>query len=662
MFKKKLSASLTALALFSFAMSAEAIALGNLKIESKLGEPFEAKLEIVDVDPAISPLLVQIAPPSVYERAQVKAPDDINALKMERLSMEKDSAQIRIYSEAPMVDNRFPLLVVMNAGGTLTIKNYDLTAAFKGAATASAPEAELIVHHEAEVLGNEVAKSETDEEKAARLSLDRRLDKEFRYPSARSIVRDYIALNGFDASQPMKIQEGMTLWSVARAYWPSYRGATAEQILIGFRNQNRAAFVQGDPERLLMGAMLYPPAKDDVFAINPMEAFRNIHGDDVAIPLVTQNLIDAQLVDTELAASVADAQDRARTAGENSQTIAAAGRTVLEDKKAERVYKRQLMSDDGKPLGEPRQTLTEAPAREEHAVIPDPKAVQKEDRKAAEAAFEAVSGEKPVVTENAKADKKPVAAEKTKTDEKAPADKKKGGFNWTWIMGILLLLGFIAFYRNRFKSGSCCEGKEEGKPCCCGKPVTVQKDIPPSSDAQLKALKTTVDEAVKNGTTGGAMGVGTMAYVEAQMAEAKKKEEKAFKADGKSEPVIVPAEAEMTEEARKALLKSENLLKTVSLDLDDEAAEKPVTADNEKVEKPAEAVKSAVESESEKSPEDSAYKAALDAKIQLAEGFIKYGAVSEANEVFDEVMRLGTAEQKARVSAIRAQMQKDGVK
>ncbi len=655
MFKKKLSASLTALALFSFAMSAEAIALGNLKIESKLGEPFEAKLEIVDVDPAISPLLVQIAPPSVYERAQVKAPDDINALKMERLSMEKDSALIRIYSEAPMVDNRFPLLVVMNAGGTLTIKNYDLTAAFKGAATASAPEAELIVRHEAEVLGSEVAKSETDEEKAARLSLDRRLDKEFRYPSARSIVRDYIALNGFDASQPMEIQEGMTLWSVARAYWPSYRGATAEQILIGFRNQNRAAFVQGDPERLLVGAMLYPPAKADVFAINPMEAFRSIHGDDVAIPLVTQNLIDAQLVDTELAASVADAQDRARTAGENSQTIAAAGRTVLEDKKAERVYKRQLMSDDGKPLGEPRQTLTEAPAREApavttEAVIPDPKAVQIEDRKAAEAASEVASGEKPVV------------AEKAKTDEKTPADKQKGGFNWTWIMGILLLLGFIVFYRNRFKSGSCCEGKEEGKPCCCGKPVTVQKDIPPSSDAQLKALKTTVDEAVKNGTTGGAMGVGTMAYVEAQMAEAKKKEEKAFKADGKSEPVIVPAEAEMTEEDRKALQKSENLLKKVSLDLDDEAAEKPVTADNEKGEKSAEAVKSAAESESEKSPEDSAYKAALDAKIELAEGFIKYGAVSEANEVFDEVMRLGTAEQKARVSAIRAQMQKDGVK
>ena len=650
MFKKKLSASLTALALFGFAMGAEAIALGDLNIESKLGEPFEAKLEIVDVDPTISPLLVRIAPPSVYEREQQKAPDDIYALKMERLSTGEKSVLLRVYSDAPMADNRFPLLVEMNAGGTLSIKNYDLAAAFETAAAAPAPEAERTVLHEADVPVNKAAKSESDEEKAARLALDRQQDKEFRYPTARSIVQDYIALNGFDATQPMKIQKGMTLWSVARAYWPSYRGATAEQILIGFRNQNRAAFVEGDPGRLQVGAMLYPPAKDDVFAINPMEAFRSIHGDNVAIPLVTQNLIDAQLVDTELAGSVADAQDRARTAGENPQTIAAAGRTALEDKKAERVYERQLMSDDGKPLGEPRQTLTETPAAEApavktEAVIPDPKAVQVEDKKAADAKPEAAPAEKPVVTD------------KAKTDEKKAETKQKEGFNWTWIMGILLLLGFIAFFRNRFKSGSCCEDKENGKPCCCGKPVTVQKDIPPSSDAQLKALKTTVDEAVKNGTTGGAMGAGTMAFVEAQMAEAKKTdEEKAFKADGKSEPVIVPVEAEMSEEDREALQKSEDLLKTVSLDLDDDAAEKPASAEGDKAAEPAN------ESAPEKRPEDSAYTAALDARIQLAEGFIKYGAVSEANEVFDEVMRLGTAEQKARVTAIRAQMQKDGVK
>lgn len=713
MFKKKVSASLTALALFSFAMGAEAIALGDLNIESKLGEPFEAKLKIVDVDPSISPLLVRIAPPSVYERQQKKAPVDIYALKMERLSG-GETVVLRVYSEAPLADNRFPLLIEMNAGGTITLKNYDLALAYplpaaekplaipapaapaapapRAEAVAEAPaprvaeapapapraaapvvKAERIVLHEKTADAERARRAETDAEKEARLALDRQQDQELPNPTARSIVQDYIALNGFDASSPMRIQHGMTLWSVARVYWPSYRGATAEQILIGFRNQNRAAFVNGDPGQLQKGAMLYPPSKEDVFAINPMEAFREIHGDNVAVPLATQNLIDAQLVDAELAGSVADAQDRARTAGENPQTIAAAGRTALEDQKAERVYERNLMSADGTPLGETRQTLTEAPT-------PDQKAQEAEEKKAAEAAAAAA----------AEAEKAKAAA--------AAADKKSGfklpeGINWTWVMGILLLLGFGLFFRNRAKSGSCCEDKADGKSCCCGQPVTVQKEIPPSTDAQIQALKTTVDEAVKNGTTGGAMGAGTAVFMEAQMAEERKAEEmkgrvepapvevkkpepfvepkvvapapkaepapkaapkaapqtvaieeKAFKADEPIEPVVAPEETGLSPADRAVIEKTKKVLESVSLELDENASvtDFPAKADT--------------------TAKDQAYTEALDARIQLAEGFIKYGAIAEANEVFEEVKRRGTPEQKARMNAILAAVNKEGAK
>ena len=47
--------------------------------------------------------------------------------------------------------------------------------------------------------------------------------------------------------------------------------------------------------------------------------------------------------------------------------------------------------------------------------------------------------------------------------------------------------------------------------------VAFQRDVAPAGEAQLKAVEATVDEAVKNGTTAGAMGVGALAYTEAQM-------------------------------------------------------------------------------------------------------------------------------------------------
>ncbi|EJX02221.1 hypothetical protein EVA_09673 [gut metagenome] len=67
MLKKKLSASLTALALASLAAQSGATALGDLQVESRIGEPFEAKISLIDVDPSAVPLRVRVAPPFVYE-------------------------------------------------------------------------------------------------------------------------------------------------------------------------------------------------------------------------------------------------------------------------------------------------------------------------------------------------------------------------------------------------------------------------------------------------------------------------------------------------------------------------------------------------------------------------------------------------------------------
>ena len=57
-----------AAALVSAFGAASAAELGALTVYSNVGEPLEAKLEVRDVNPKVEPLLVRLAPASVYQR------------------------------------------------------------------------------------------------------------------------------------------------------------------------------------------------------------------------------------------------------------------------------------------------------------------------------------------------------------------------------------------------------------------------------------------------------------------------------------------------------------------------------------------------------------------------------------------------------------------
>ena len=84
MFRKSMLAGATALAILGFAVSAQAVSLGDLTVESKPGEPLEALLEINDLDLTISPLLVRVAPPATYLREGVNWPSQVQDLKLAR--------------------------------------------------------------------------------------------------------------------------------------------------------------------------------------------------------------------------------------------------------------------------------------------------------------------------------------------------------------------------------------------------------------------------------------------------------------------------------------------------------------------------------------------------------------------------------------------------
>lgn len=679
MFRKSMLAGATALAILGFAVSAQAVSLGDLTVESKPGEPLEALLEINDLDLTISPLLVRVAPPATYLREGVNWPSQVQDLKLAR-DGSNGTVRLRLYGEQALQSGSFPLLMEMNAGGTVTVRAYEVQTkdgsfvvtpsaertTVKGEPRRLSPEP-LVVPREPEAAqDNQEAKKEGKAEtksdskaesgaaaptvktaaapqkevSAASAEKHGKIRRKGRY--APNVVKEYVALNGFDASQAFHVQQDMTLWSVALLYWPSYRGATLEQLVIAFRNLNRTAFKEGDPGRLEVRSVLNPPTLEEVLAIDPVAAFHEVHGADTAIPGPTQNLIDAQRLSGEAAAKVADAQDRERTAGKAPEVVAEAGQQALEEEKAEAVRE-------------------EAEAAEARA---EAKAAEEAAEKAA--AAEAAAAEKPA--ESAKpaepaADAPKVEPVKTEAPAR-PADAAgSGGTNNLLFWGVgALVLALLAFLGLRSR-------KREEDPVEEKKPVAVQiqKDVPPTSEAQLKAVSTTVDEAVKNGTTAGAMGAGAMAYAMAQKNETRNSE-KALKSEGTGAPAdqpwLEPDDDELPpldEEEKGPVLGASRqaaaVLEGVSLELDDAVAPAQTSAP---AAAPAAATPAPAEQKPAEQPEpaepetdkERALAKALDAKLKLATSFVSLGAVDEALELLQEVKRRGGDELRHRAEVL----------
>lgn len=719
--------------LFSGGLSAAV--LGEMTVRSVPGEPLDAILTIEDVDLSSTTSMVRVAPPGTYLREGVAWPEQVQDLKLKRDAAADNNVTVRVVGSETLGTESFPLLIELNVGGNVTVRQYVLHAENgRFAVTADLPRRTVTAPAAAPETPavssvTMAAASDPKEVKA----LKRRLAKKGRY--APSVVRDYVALNGFDSTQPFSVIEDMTIWSIAKLYWPVFEGCTMEQLVVGFEEKNPGAFLSDDPSKLVIGSRLTAPTRAEVLAIDPVAAFRRVHGNDTAIPMPTQNLIDAQAMSLETAEKTARAQTEARERGLATAEVAAAGRAAIEADRAERTQARELMGDEhpgtapAAQSAEPSATKTEAaepvaesaaksaePTAEtngntaeiaapsettsvDEASETEPEASEEAPASASEelpnpddaadqsvtqdslnrpadpAIAEAVSEQNAEVQAPAKepAEEKPseetalqnaatsaepaFAAEPEKTAATEEKKDESSGISGGVIgVGVLILLFLWWLLRRKKSEGDDPEAKPE-------QTVTLAKDIPPSSPAQLKALERTVDEAVKNGTTAGAMGAGAAAFAEekARGEETAPSDEAGKEASASGTPL--EAEAKPAEPAAQPWLEPDDEMPPVdeeersrtsdkavsdvvgdlTLDLNDHEEKTPAPAP-EAPELPPVATEEPVSHL--RSEREVAQTAAIDGKLKLAQAFVGLGALKEARELLAEVREKGTAQQR----------------
>lgn len=729
MIHQKLSmlAAAAAAALAVFPSLSQAVELGDLKVVSQPGQPLEAVLDVNDVDITISPLLVRVAPPASYLREGVEWPREAQDLKMARMGGEAGKVRVKVVGGQSLSEG-FPLLIEMNAGGKVTVRSYRLdpvNGTFRVSAAAEMPAAEpktaaggessaapaaasaetalqsmkavdKSVEKTAETAEKPVEKSAFAAAEAAPKTAQPIEEKEKSVKSlevgkkgghrtgryAPNVVREYVALNGFNPNDAFTVQRDMTLWSIAKLYWPSCPGALLEQVAVALTQKNPSAFVDGDPSRIVIGQSLSAPVSDEVFAIDPMEAFRAVHGASAAVPGPTQNLIDAQHRSREAAGETAAAQIAALSRGESTEQVAETGRKALDAWESDQ-KKAAAAGAPTAAVNAPAEAAPALPEAPESAAPAQPSAEANPPAaapvsEAETAAADTGAAAQPTAETDSKAaapspaeDAKP--AQSAADAQQSAAEEKRPLISYLLIIVGIAIIASIAWRKRREKAVK--EAEEAVAAAKKGQGVVAfQRDVAPAGEAQLKAVEATVDEAVKNGTTAGAMGVGAMAYTEAQMkadaqaaaaeaaaATAKKQVEEQpwLKADDNDQelPPLSDEERESSERTAKQTAGiTEEKLKRVDLNLDaqtpdyvpplapepipTEAAAAPVKA--APVPQPAAQPAAPVPNEKERARLE-----AIDAKLNLAKSFIGLDAKKEALELLAEVKKEGSEVQRA---------------
>lgn len=736
MFHQKLSmlAAAAAAALAVFPSLSQAVELGDLKVVSQPGQPLEAVLDVNDVDITISPLLVRVAPPATYLREGVEWPREAQDLKMARMGGEAGKVRVKVVGGQSLSEG-FPLLIEMNAGGKVTVRSYRLDPvngtfrvsaaeempaaepkAAAGGESSAAPAAESAetAPQSMKAVDKSVEKvSETAEkpvektafaaaeahpkttqciEEKEKLVKSLEVVKKGGHRTGRyapNVVREYVALNGFNPNDAFTVQRDMTLWSIAKLYWPSCPGALLEQVAVALTQKNPSAFVDGDPSRIVIGQSLSAPLSDEVFAIDPMEAFRAVHGASAAVPGPTQNLIDAQHRSREAAGETAAAQIAALSRGESVEQVAETGRKALDawesnQKKAAAagaptaavnapaeaapaLHEASESAAPAQPSAEANPPAAEPVSEAETAAADTGAAAQPTTETDSKTEAAALSPTESAPAEDAKPAQSAADAQQPAAEEKRPL------ISYLLIIVGIAIIASIAWRKRREKAVK--EAEEAVAAAKKGQGVVAfQRDVAPAGEAQLKAVEATVDEAVKNGTTAGAMGVGALAYTEAQMkadaqaaaaeaaaATAKKQVEEQpwLKADENDQelPPLSDEERESSERtAKQTAGMTAEKLKRVDLNLDAQtpAYVPPLAPEPIPTEAAAAPVKAAPAPQPAAQPaapvpneKERARLEAIDAKLNLAKSFIGLDAKKEALELLAEVKKEGSEVQRA---------------
>ena len=265
---------LSALAAASLALSslaatdAWALALGRITVQSALGEPLRAEVEIPQLSAAeADSLQAAIASPAAFRAQGMEYTGTANSVRVKVQKRANGTAVLQLSSAQPVNDPFVDLVIDTNWASGKLQRNYTLLLdPPTSRRPAPAPVAAAQVAP-AEPAARPVRPATVEPAPAAAAGRDLRNDRD---QAEASPKRQRQAAAPATGSGEVRVKTGDTAGRIAAAYKPA--GVSLDQMLVAMLRSNPQAFVDGNVNRMRSGAVVQLPDEATAQATSAKEA------------------------------------------------------------------------------------------------------------------------------------------------------------------------------------------------------------------------------------------------------------------------------------------------------------------------------------------------------------------------------------------------------
>lgn len=247
--------------------AAQAAYLGQLQVTSQASQNFQATFLVHDVSPTGSSLTARLAPAETYSKYGITMPETAKGLNLALIN--KSPLTLRISSSRPAVERAFPLLVELNEGGHVTVRQYNIHIG----ATGSVEPVEVVSMTAAPITAaTPVTKSAPEPKPAVKTASVAKSSAPASVAKTEMTPLERMQAKNYDLSKPVLVEAGYTPWSLGVLYQKRYPNASVNQVLVALAIHNPEAFPAGNVRQLKAGAKVTAPSASLVESINAQTA------------------------------------------------------------------------------------------------------------------------------------------------------------------------------------------------------------------------------------------------------------------------------------------------------------------------------------------------------------------------------------------------------